>query len=553
MFYMKVVKVDRIKNLSSFKGATININALSDTHGHIELSDKAFEAMASCKDDIFIKNDGKKSAANYFIVGGDWFISADIKGFLTSPKTPLGDFQTKMLNKMTDCIKTLCPSVKPIFVTGNHDLDCGGDVFHDFAKNMNSKIIVTNLDFENSPSVKDLIDEDKIVKSQIDFIQDDKDKNKTHPVLNLGVAPVNLSYYVADSGVKMVEDKKIPQKFVAQEHFKKTFDEVQTQVQNFKEQYPDGKVILTCHTGANFADYCANNYLADIIFDGHEHKDEVRFVNNIPIIGLSQNFKKIVNAKLSLDDDGKLKEIKIQNIKPKEKPEKSGELDKYYKELFMEDSKNIFNIQCEGIEKLDIEGIRSKNNHLANFLCDSLLSEIKEYDPSVQIFALCASAMRGNFRVSKQPSISMFDVMSALNGISKKQSRVFVSEVKGSELATMIGDNFLFNSIDTEKNPIIHYSGIKVNKTEFVKGALMGQKEDELCKYITFEETNEPVDPDKTYKIANPEKYFIKTTNPKIKGIYQKSYPLDINIRDLLPQYFMKHNSIKTETKERFY
>lgn len=67
---------------------------------------------------------------------------------------------------------------------------------------------------------------------------------------------------------------------------------------------------------------------------------------------------------------------------------------------------------------------------------------------------------------------------------------------------------------------------------------MTGELGDELCQYITLTDTNEQIDPNKQYRIANVEKYFIKATNEKIKEFYSSSKPLNINIHDLFKDHF---------------
>ena len=542
------MQISSIQNLTAFKGATLNINALSDTHGHIELTDNAYQAMDTLKEDVFEKEkDGRK---NYLIIGGDWAISGDINGFLTKPDKPLIWFQIEMLNKFIEKIKEHSPKTEVLFTPGNHDLDGGIGLFQDVMKNFDGKILMTNLNFQKSPAFSNLIKNNKLVSSKVDFVKDDKDENKLHPVLNLGVAPVNLDYYVNSEGIELIDNEKIAQKYVSTFHYRKTLDAVSKEVEDFKNKYENGTVILTCHTGANFADCCAKQGGIDLIFDAHEHKDEVRVVNNTPIVALSQNFEKLVNAKINIDDSGSKKEIKITDIKPPKKV-RQGELGKLYSKLFEEDSKNIFTIKSEDIKKLDIKNIRNRNNNLANFVCDAVLDGIKEKDPTVQIFALNASAIRGGLKLGDEPQNSMFDVLNCLNGISRGQADIYVNEVTGRELVEIIKDNFEFNAQNPETNPLIHYSGITVDKTNFMKEA--STKPEDYCKYITLEDTDETVNPDKTYKIANPEKYFVKSNNPKIKSMQNFAYPLNLNVRDLFCDYFKKHNEITVKSRTRFY
>ena len=76
---------------------------------------------------------------------------------------------------------------------------------------------------------------------------------------------------------------------------------------------------------------------------------------------------------------------------------------------------------------------------------------------------------------------------------------------------------------------------------------------EELCQYITLADTNEQIDPNKKYRIANVEKYFTKTTNEKIKELYASSKPLNINIHDLFKEHFKKHPNVSYTQENRLY
>ena len=117
----------------------------------------------------------------------------------------------------------------------------------------------------------------------------------------------------------------------------------------------------------------------------------------------------------------------------------------------------------------------------------------------------------------------------------------------------MILDNFLLNRIDTEKNPLIHYSGLKIDKTNLLKAYDRGIIGSKLCQYITLVDTNEQIDPNKKYRIANVEKYFIKSQNERIKNMYSSSKPLNINIHDLFKQHFEKHPEVNYTPDIRLY
>lgn len=546
------MNVQNISSLISFKGATININALSDVHGHLEIADRAYSALL--ENDCFEKEE--KGKANYLIVGGDFYISGDKKGFLTDPNKPLSMFQADLLNKLISEIKKISPKNITIFAPGNHELDGGEETFKKIVSKTDAHFIATNLDFKLSPLLNEEIEKDKITDSRIDFIDDDKDETKKHAILNITALPFNMKYYMGEpSMINFLDNVNKPQKRIASDEYQNSLDKISEKIKEFKEKYPSGVVILTCHTGANFAQKCAQMGGMDLILDAHMHENKEKIVNGIPIISLGQNFERLLNAKIIIDDDGNVKkEYKILNPKEKDLSE-DNVITRFYNNLFKKDYKKIYEIKSSdpSIKKLSIDGIRCGQNHLANFVTDVILSEIQKYDETVELFALNASSIRGGFELKKGKNVSQFELLNCLNGIQKKQGDIFINEFVGKDLIRIILDNIIFNSIDEQKNPLFQYSGIKVQKDKMLEDWIENAQIENLYKYVIVEKTGKILEADKMYKMANTEKYFIKTKNPFIKSFSKKAVPLNKNVLDLFIDYFNNNDEIIYNPTIRFY
>ncbi len=548
------MQITPIKNFIPFKGATVNITALSDTHGNLPSVDVACQSLLNDKNDFFEKEEDGK--INFLIIGGDWFISGAKNGFLSAPTKPLIKFQSQMLNKFLSKIREKFPETKTLFVPGNHEFDGGAKLFGETIRDIDMDVVCSNLDFENSPLFEEAIDEGKVVSSKISFVTDDKDETKEYAILNLGIAPVNLSYYQSDlDGINLIENTCTAQKMVKPEQFEQTRKIIRGKIDNFKEEYPNGIVILTCHTGVGFADLLAEDGRINIIFDGHEHKDDTKIVNGIPIVGMNQNFNKLVNAKININDDGAAKTMFISQKNPHDEEYEEGDIGRFYKELFKKDLKKIYTLKVKNpdVKELSTRNIRSQNNYLANFVVDGILDSIKQVDDSVQIFALNASSIRNGFQVGEQPTVSPFEVSSCLDGINYNQGEIYVTELSGREISQLVLDNFLFNQIDTERNPLFHYSGIKIDKKGFLKAYQNGKMGAELCKYITLDETGEAISPTEGYKIANPEKFFTKSRHGKIRGLKNASYSIGLNVHDAFNNYFKNHPTVEVKLEDRIY
>lgn len=187
---------------------------------------------------------------------------------------------------------------------------------------------------------------------------------------------------------------------------------------------------------------------------------------------------------------------------------------------------------------MDIDGVRCGNNFLANFITDSILTEIRAVHPDVDIFCINASAVRTSLDTENSGGTSIIQILGALNGITQSDAALFKNKVSGTLLVKLILDNLLANEPAPERNPIMHYSGLIIDKKNLLLGYHSGMKPNELTKYVTFEKTGQPVKPDETYTIANVKKFFAKSKNPLIHGrLYRMAEPLDLNAKDLFVQY----------------
>ena len=386
-------------------------------------------------------------------------------------------------------------------------------------------------------------------------MQDDKKPDISYPILNLGIVPVNMHFYKKDlDGIKFTDNIPQAQKTITPDQYKKTMDNVISKAKSFKQIYPNGIVVLTVHTGVEFAENCAKEGIFDIIFNGHEHKNSNDYIYNTPVVNLSQNFSKIVNAKIKIDDNGKREGISLIDIIPKKEEKRKSVVGIFYDDLFKEDSKKIYNIRCydDSLEELSTEGIRKGNSHLANLVTDIILSEIKERDSKVDIFALNASSIRGGLAIDNtKPSVSNVDIMNCLDGINISQAEIYTTDVTGKQLIDMITDNYKFNLKDKEKNPIIHYAGIKTDRGNIIKNSMGNKDYSQLCKFVTLSSTGKAIEPDNVYRIANPIKYFEKAQNKEIKDLFTESKPLNCNAVEIFSNYFDKHSTITYKPEVR--
>ncbi len=371
----------------NFKGATLNINSFSDSHGNLEKLDAFYQAFEENKDEIFL--DDKKGNQNALVVVGDFFIAGDTKGYKTNKNASSNDFQVKFFNVFINKLKGLVPKNVSYFIPGNHEFDAGEKYFKQILNSINAKVIASNLDFKNSPVLEDEIKNDKIFQTDILEIDDDKDPSKKHKALFLGISPVNIpAYKKGMKGIKFIDEASEGQDAVTKEDYERTFNKTIQLIEEFKKDNPKGLVIVSVHTGVDFAKNLANEMGDNIslILNGHEHKNDDETINGVNIINLSQNFEKFANIKLSVDDDGNLKSIsEPKTYKPLLNFGKEGIIQKIFYKVFCDDWEKEYKIRVDNpkLKSLDNEGVRYQNNYLANFITDSILSQIQKTNPDV--------------------------------------------------------------------------------------------------------------------------------------------------------------------------
>ncbi len=526
----------------SFGSAVLNINSLSDSHGSLERLDTFYQNIEANKEEVII-DDSKKGNKNVLFLVGDWFMSGATGGYRSKKDANSHYFQIEFFNAFVDKMKGLCKGLTTYFVPGNHETDGGRYEFKRVLKAIKAKILMTNLDYNNSPLLCDEINNGKIVQKNILEIEDDKDPNKVHKALFLGINPVNMEYYQRDmNGINFINQPFKSQKKLTEKDFKETLDETIQLIEEFKQENPKGIVIIGVHTGADFAQKLAeregNNI--SVIFNAHEHKNGFSEINGTKIIELSQNFKKYANVKFYIDDDDNLS-VKIAEHYPFSEPHSKtkGYFGSFFDEIFQEDLVKEYKIEASNpdIQTLDDDNVRTTNSFLANFITDTILSEIQKTNPEVDIFGISSTAIRRSLPLKHAGGADNLRMLEVLGGIVEKDANIFKNEVSGQIFLDIIMDNLLFNRLAPERNGLIQYSGVIIDKKSLLKDYYSGKSQNELAEHIIIAKDNKPLDLEKTYTIANVEKYFIKSKNKLInETLYNEAEPLGLNARALFKE-----------------
>lgn len=511
---------------TTFKGAILNINAFSDTHGCLKNIGSFYDAIEDNKEDLFVKEE--KGTKNITAIAGDWYMAGNVRGYLSNPQYNSQRFQLLFFNKLINELKKLCPDNQTVFTPGNHELDAGFDEFEQCIKKMNATIVSTNLDFENSKeSLKD-----EILKSYTIEIPDDKDPNLSHKALFLGIAPANMPYYQKKlTQMKFLDSATKPQSELEYEDFKDTIKTVKEEIEKFKDENKKGAVILLDHFGGNFQrELLDKNLPIDLILNAHEHNDFNKLVGNTYIISLYQNFEKLENIKIKFDDSGEINSIQSRALYP-QKSQKTGLMQKFYNRIFRKDIEKSFEIPTsDDISELQLKGVRYQNSYLANYITDVILNRIKKQYPDTDFFTINASSIRGGLSTKNGGCVNNLDFLLTLNGAKNEDSTIFISKISGEKLLNIVTDNLIANEKDKNKNPLNHYSGLKVEKTLLLDGIKHNLPKEILIQFLRRTDTGEPLELDGEYKLANIEKAFLKTKNPIEKELYTNKGTIKTNL-----------------------
>jgi hypothetical protein len=611
MFYSKVkqpypayVKTgagrEKVCNRISFGEGRVNILAAADNHGHIEKLPALYDTVTRNSDSIFPKKNDQ-STLNVFAIAGDWFIDLKQQGYKSQNQPEKLGFQKKdtqkmtagfynifFLNKFVDFLNrkmnnnkelSAKSSIKTLYTPGNHCLEDGDYYLAKILKYSNNdmKTILSNINLNNSPAFNKI---ESIKEKEILEVTDDKDPTKKHKVLVLGLTINTADFYcknkmpgtdVLDRTAKKTEQLRYP------DDIKETIKRVYSHIESFKQKYPNSAVVVMNHNGNAFSsalvegidDLNISNQKElkiDVILNGHDHKDKTVTVgkNNTKIVSLGQNNKKFESVQLHFDDDGRLdistKRFPVDNKVSSIDNPMQQLLNNIFKADFERNIKiNITDPNCPGrvleqINELSCDDIRFKNSALANFITDTVLQMIHKKDRSIDIFGISSSAIRGNLPVNNVKANNI-EIMNLLCGITDDDSTIFQASLKGSELAQIIAKNIFGNMLNKNRNELIQWSGVQINRDEIIQTFKQDNKsKDNLTQfnirniypYIKtkqIEETNyQALDPDKIYKVAVPAEA-LKNKISEFSDRFTKFTSEELKAKQLIKDYLDAANN----------
>lgn len=570
----------RISNVN-FGESQINICTFSDLHGREKELVPMYANIEKSADKIFINKD-KNSTLNVMTIIGDYFFNTDSKGYLSDKQKTAGEFQLVFLNKFIESVKKVVPGIKTYFTVGNHDLDGGDKLLFKLLKKADMQTVLTNVDFDNSNEIAILTDSERdkiLAKSKVLTVEDSKNPEKKNSVLLLGLSSLGLDYFFpkADGKAGITDNFKVFDRFAHTEkstkenELEKTYSVVIDEIAKFKENNPNSPVIIMSHTGDVVAKLIAKNVPVDFILSGHDHIDlpDEDYMpvpdRRTKIISLAQDGKLFKSLQLHFSDEGQMDSVRVKTVLSTDAPAvENNPIKDTINETLQKDNIPTLKTIPAG-KKLDKDNVRYGNSPLANTVTDMILEQIQEKDPDVLATGIASSA----FRRGLADGSSNIDIINVLSGSIESQSVIKVGELTGHNLAEVILENVAKNRVKPDNLPLIQWSGIKIDKAGLIKiinseinpdsketlldkeetrYKLIDNKFDEISKCIQIKNSSgefEPIQLEKPYKIAMPNKFFVRSETVSVKKYGNKfDEPEfgDMTLNDLFRENLEKNN-----------
>ena len=144
-------------------------------------------------------------------------------------------------------------------------------------------------------------------------------------------------------------------------------------------------------------------------------------------------------------------------------------------------------------------------------------------------------------------------VMNVLSGITENEAQLVKTKVDGFELIEILLDNYITNRTAPERIPIIHYSGLIVDKTALLEAYDKGGEYEELAKCIKTQKDGEIIDLKKNYNLVNVVKYFNKMQNTYLREIGKRAKPVRGNAKALFEKHFDENKTINFNYEPRLF
>ena len=540
----------------NFNGARINIVENSDNHGRLDNLPDFYNAIKQNGKDIFKKAE-EQSTLNLYINAGDFFINPSKTGFLSYPEKTNGevqkDFFQLLIQKIKKVANTSCfelneaakkkgkesnlaTNFDALYTPGNHCYDGGDKMLYGLLDSIDGlTTVITNVDTQSSPLLKEEFSRENpsFTTKKTYEIPDDKNPNKKHHLMVLGAVIPAMDFYNPGllEGTEFCDSTDKKDSKMGLEEIKGTIASIKKEVAEFKKQHPKGIVILSSHMGTKLATLVRDEVpgITEIL-DGHKH-DIVTTTKmrgrgsgtTISSLGMDNDIVKSIS--LIIGDDGKIEERESRTYASdqyrleEEEGWRENSIFRMLMKDYKKDNKPLLKIldTPPGFHSFDYKAnIRNSNSVLANFLTTSVKSSIKKIkgQQDIDIVGLQSSIIRGGLKDGS----NNFAIFKVFDGVSEDLSDVKVGKIAGIELAALISENIKDNIADPNRNTIIHWSDLKIDRTGFKKalkanGNLNVEDVSQFIKIRSKDKKSEfePLKLEKEYKVAIADKYLKKT------------------------------------------
>ncbi len=410
-----------------------------------------------------------------------------------------------------------------------------------------------------------------IEESHIISLPDNKKPDLINKILFLGVTIPGLDFYcpgkVKETAFYNKTDKKDAK--IKESDLIETYEKLNRVIEKFRKDNPNGVVLIGSHTGRPVSKMIVKNVNGiTAVINGHDHKFEEVTVNkkegnitrSIPIFSFGDDNKFSRSLKFHFNDNGE-----FDNFDTKTYPtvgDKDVKTDnpflKLKEDLFKEDLKPRYTIKLpeeaerkdenKNLKQLTDKKIRVENNLQANSVTDWILAEINKYEekegrPKSRIFGVPSSAFRQKLDLSRgsdvnTPKVSHMQFRNILIGQTLDLSEIRTDKIDGGLIGEIIIENMVDHSKDQTRNTLVQWSGMRVNKTAFMKiideyiietnKKRKDVKPEEIKKYIASKVANKQLDMDSLIQIKDE------------NGVYQNiDVKKEYNVA-LLSYFFMR-------------
>lgn len=579
----------------NFKGARINIVENSDNHGNLNNLPDFYNAIKQNQKDIF-KKSYEPSTLNLYINAGDFFMNPSKNGWLSFPKKTSGTVQKeffelliKKIQKVanTECYEknkaakakgeesNLVANFDALYTPGNHCYDGGDKILYKLLRSIKGlTTVMTNVDIEKSPLFKTELNRknSNFTTKKTYEIPDDKDPNKKHHLMVLGATIPAMDFYNPGllEGTEFCDNTDQKDSGMGKENIKGTIKAIRKEVRAFKKEHPKGIVILSSHMGTELADIIRKN-VAGIteILDGHKHDIMTSTKlkgrgkgTTISSLGMDNDIVKSIS--LIIDDKGDIEDRESRTYSSdqyrlEKSRRKENALQRLLTETYKKDYEPLLRIYDDspGLHSFEYKPeIRYANSCLANFLTTSVKKSITQIKGQEDVAAvgIQSSIIRGGIKDGS----NNFDVLRIFDGVSEDLSDVKVGTITGYELAHIIFENIKDNIKKPDRNTIIHWSDIKVNRSAIEK-ALKANPDLSIREAARHIETRDSEDSPyrrinlkNPYKIAIADKYLKKTDIKAPIAIKDRFESIGQTYHKLFKKYLCEqHYQITMEPKHR--